>query len=116
LILFRITIEEWLKAVFWSGNSSDFSGRFLPERTGLWSEDTGKIRRFSGPEYRFHASVGTDRFLVVLSDLGFRINVRRSILSGYETSKKFLLEKSSKINQLKEEYLSISNSMLSSKT
>jgi hypothetical protein len=34
------------------------------------SEETGKIRKFSGPEYCFHKIPGTDRFLIILSNLG----------------------------------------------
>ncbi len=37
------------------------SSRFLPERTGLWSEDIGKIRRFPGLEYHFHESISFSR-------------------------------------------------------
>jgi hypothetical protein len=38
-------------------------------RTGIGSEGTGVIRKFSGPEYCFHEIPGTDRFLAVLSDV-----------------------------------------------
>ncbi len=38
------------------------SGRFPPERTGICPEDTEKIRKLCG----------SDRFLTVLSDLGYK--------------------------------------------
>jgi hypothetical protein len=54
-------------------------GHFLPDRKGIWLEDTGKIRSFSSPEYCFHEIAG------ILRNQPF---LCRTVRSGYLVLKK----------------------------
>ena len=50
------------------GNFPATSGRFLPERTGIWLKGIEQIRSFSGPEYCFYEIFEIPRNRAILVD------------------------------------------------